>query len=188
MVAAIERGWVQREMEDAAYLHQQAVDGGENVVVGVNRFISPDGDSACLADQEVDQTAQRRQIERVRALRAPARSPALAGGSRPGHGTGPLHRQPDAGDPGGGGKLRYRGRDRRQLAPGLQRIPAALRKETLSASVKRLKDVHRARGQQGHGGEGSRWIAPSWLPSPNRESTGESVGEKAVLVLNARNK
>ena len=70
MVAAIERGWVQREMEDAAYLHQQAVDGGETVVVGVNRFTGPDEDSACLADQEVDETAQRGQIERVRALRA----------------------------------------------------------------------------------------------------------------------
>ncbi len=70
MVAAIERGWVQREIEDAAYLHQQAVDGGETVVVGVNRFIGPDKDSACVADQEVDETARRGQIERVRALRA----------------------------------------------------------------------------------------------------------------------
>jgi methylmalonyl-CoA mutase, N-terminal domain len=70
MVAAIERGWVQREMEEAAYLHQQAVDGGDTVVVGINRFIGPDEDSACVADQDVDETAQRGQIERVRALRA----------------------------------------------------------------------------------------------------------------------
>jgi methylmalonyl-CoA mutase N-terminal domain/subunit len=70
MVAAIERGWVQREMEDAAYLHQQAVDGGETVVVGVNRFTSPTEDSACGSDQDFDETAQRGQIERVRALRA----------------------------------------------------------------------------------------------------------------------
>jgi methylmalonyl-CoA mutase, N-terminal domain len=70
MVAAIEGGWVQREMEDAAYLHQQAVDGGETVVVGVNRFTSPEENSACVADQGIDETAQRGQIERVRALRA----------------------------------------------------------------------------------------------------------------------
>ena len=70
MVAAIERGWVQREIEDAAYLHQQAVDGGETVVVGVNRFTSPTEDFACVAAQDVDETAQRGQIERVRALRA----------------------------------------------------------------------------------------------------------------------
>ena len=41
MVAAIERGWVQREIEEAAYRHQQAVEGGETVVVGVNRFTGP---------------------------------------------------------------------------------------------------------------------------------------------------
>ena len=84
MVAAIERGWVQREIEDAAYRHQQAVDGGETVVVGVNRFTSPPAppapasrgashrgeSSARLSDRDVDETAERRQIERVRALRA----------------------------------------------------------------------------------------------------------------------
>jgi methylmalonyl-CoA mutase N-terminal domain/subunit len=68
MVAAIERGWVQREIEDAAYRHQQAVDAEETVVVGVNRFTSPD--SPCLPDQNVDEAAERRQVERVRALRA----------------------------------------------------------------------------------------------------------------------
>jgi methylmalonyl-CoA mutase N-terminal domain/subunit len=77
MVTAIERGWVQREMEDAAYRHQRAVDAEETVVVGVNRFIGPPApasrggeDFPCLPDQEVDETAERRQIERVRALRA----------------------------------------------------------------------------------------------------------------------
>jgi methylmalonyl-CoA mutase, N-terminal domain len=70
MVTAIERGWVQREIEDAAYRHQQAVDAGETVVVGVNRFTSPRQDSACAPDQDVDEAAERGQIERVRALRA----------------------------------------------------------------------------------------------------------------------
>jgi methylmalonyl-CoA mutase N-terminal domain/subunit len=68
MVAAIERGWVQREIEEAAYRHQQAIDAGETVVVGVNRFTNPD-DSPCRPDQDVDDAAERRQIERVRALR-----------------------------------------------------------------------------------------------------------------------
>jgi methylmalonyl-CoA mutase, N-terminal domain len=70
MVAAIERGWVQREMEDAAYHHQEAVEAGETVVVGVNRFKSPGEDFPCLPDQDVDETAERRQVERVGALRA----------------------------------------------------------------------------------------------------------------------
>jgi methylmalonyl-CoA mutase, N-terminal domain len=80
MVAAIELGWVQREIEDAAYRHQQAVETGETVVVGVNRFsgqpapLAPPSrgseDFPSLPGQDVDETAERRQIERVRALRA----------------------------------------------------------------------------------------------------------------------
>ena len=68
MVAAIERGWVQREIEDAAYRHQRAVDSGEAVVVGVNRFAGEEVNG--LGEHNVDETAERRQIERVRAVRA----------------------------------------------------------------------------------------------------------------------
>jgi methylmalonyl-CoA mutase N-terminal domain/subunit len=67
MLAAIERGWVQREIEDAAYQHQQAVDSGETVVVGVNRFAGEE--LSVLPEHSVDETAERRQIERVRAFR-----------------------------------------------------------------------------------------------------------------------
>ena len=77
MLAAIERGWVQREIEDAAYRHQQAVDAGETVVVGVNRFTSPpdsasrgEKDSPCVPDPNSDETVERGQIERLRAFRA----------------------------------------------------------------------------------------------------------------------
>ncbi|MFZ0285674.1 MAG: methylmalonyl-CoA mutase family protein, partial [Terriglobales bacterium] len=38
MLKAIERGFVQQEIQNAAYEYQRAVDGGEAVVVGVNRF------------------------------------------------------------------------------------------------------------------------------------------------------
>jgi methylmalonyl-CoA mutase N-terminal domain/subunit len=69
MVAAIERGWVRREIEDAAYRHQRAVDSGEMVVVGVNRFAGADDDSPDLPAGEVE-TSEQIQVERVRALRA----------------------------------------------------------------------------------------------------------------------
>ena len=69
MVAAIEKGWVQQEIEDAAYQHQRAVDAGETVVVGVNRFTSPHT-TQDSPPRNADETAERRQIERVRALRA----------------------------------------------------------------------------------------------------------------------
>jgi methylmalonyl-CoA mutase, N-terminal domain len=67
MVAAIERGWVQREIEDAAYRHQQAVDSGERVVVGVNRFADPNTVEAPV--RSFEDGVEREQIERVRALR-----------------------------------------------------------------------------------------------------------------------
>jgi methylmalonyl-CoA mutase N-terminal domain/subunit len=38
MLRAIERGWVQTEIQDAAYAYQRAVESGEQVVVGVNKF------------------------------------------------------------------------------------------------------------------------------------------------------
>src|SRR5271157_5788271 len=38
MLRAIERGWVQQEIQNAAYEYQRAVDTGEATVVGVNRF------------------------------------------------------------------------------------------------------------------------------------------------------
>jgi methylmalonyl-CoA mutase N-terminal domain/subunit len=70
MVAAIEGGWVQREIEDAAYRHQQAVDAGDCVVVGVNRFVHDGGRDEKQAACAMDEAAERAQIERVRALRA----------------------------------------------------------------------------------------------------------------------
>ena len=38
-LAAIETGMIQREIQDAAYRAQQAVDSGESVVVGVNKYV-----------------------------------------------------------------------------------------------------------------------------------------------------
>lgn len=39
MVAAIESGWLDREIAKSAYEHQKAVESGEKIVVGVNKFI-----------------------------------------------------------------------------------------------------------------------------------------------------
>jgi methylmalonyl-CoA mutase N-terminal domain/subunit len=67
MITAIEQGWVQREIEESAYRQQKAIDAGERVVVGMNRFVGTEADArpAPIADE----TAERQQIERVRALR-----------------------------------------------------------------------------------------------------------------------
>jgi methylmalonyl-CoA mutase, N-terminal domain len=68
MLMAIERGFVQQEIQNAAYESQQAVDGGESIVVGVNRFEVED--ERPIPIQKIDPTLEPKQIERVRALRA----------------------------------------------------------------------------------------------------------------------
>jgi methylmalonyl-CoA mutase N-terminal domain/subunit len=65
---AIELGYIQQEIQDAAYDFQQAVDRLEQVVVGVNRFHT--GGERSVPVQRIDESLERRQIERVKALRA----------------------------------------------------------------------------------------------------------------------
>ena len=68
MLKAIERGYVQQEIQSAAYKYQKAVDNGEAVVVGVNRFVAEEEKAIPL--QRIDETLEPRQVERLRALRA----------------------------------------------------------------------------------------------------------------------
>jgi len=67
MVAAIERGFPQREIADSAYRYQQAVERKEKIVVGVNRFVEQ-GDRG-VPILSIDEAAAARQIERLHALR-----------------------------------------------------------------------------------------------------------------------
>jgi methylmalonyl-CoA mutase N-terminal domain/subunit len=67
MLNAIERGYVQQEIQNAAYEYQQAVDREEAVVVGVNRFQVEQEQGVAI--QRIDPALEPRQIERVRALR-----------------------------------------------------------------------------------------------------------------------
>jgi methylmalonyl-CoA mutase N-terminal domain/subunit len=68
-LAAIEDGVIQREIQESAYRAQVAIDAGEMVVVGVNRFTDASARSA-IATLSLDPTVEARQIERVRAMRA----------------------------------------------------------------------------------------------------------------------
>jgi methylmalonyl-CoA mutase, N-terminal domain len=68
MLKAIERGFVQQEIQNAAYEFQQAVDQEEAIVVGVNRFEV--GQEKPIPTQKIDPALEPKQIERVRALRA----------------------------------------------------------------------------------------------------------------------
>jgi methylmalonyl-CoA mutase N-terminal domain/subunit len=67
-LAAIERGFQQREIQESAYRVQRAIEIGDQVVVGVNRFRDDTISTPSL--QRIDPEGERRQVERVRAVRA----------------------------------------------------------------------------------------------------------------------
>jgi methylmalonyl-CoA mutase, N-terminal domain len=67
-LAAIENGFIQGEIESAAYAYQQSLERGEKVVVGVNRFRQEEEQSP--AAFRIDPEIERRQIERLREVRA----------------------------------------------------------------------------------------------------------------------
>jgi methylmalonyl-CoA mutase N-terminal domain/subunit len=66
-IAAIESGYMQQEIQEAAVNQQQEIEDGRRVVVGVNKFRSENGDSSTIF--RVDAERARAQIERVSGLR-----------------------------------------------------------------------------------------------------------------------
>jgi methylmalonyl-CoA mutase N-terminal domain/subunit len=67
MVAAIERGYPQREIAEAAYQYQMAVDRKEKIIVGVNDYVSEERPLEIL---QIDETVAQRQAARLKKLRA----------------------------------------------------------------------------------------------------------------------
>jgi methylmalonyl-CoA mutase N-terminal domain/subunit len=68
MLRAIEQGYVQREIQNAAYAYQKAVDEKSAILVGVNEFANEEDGRVPL--QRIDEALEQRQVERVRELRA----------------------------------------------------------------------------------------------------------------------
>jgi len=67
-LSAIERGWIQAEIQNAAYDYQQRVERGQQVVVGVNKFRQDD--ERTHPTFRMDAEIERQQVARLRALRA----------------------------------------------------------------------------------------------------------------------
>ena len=65
---AIELGYVQQEIQNAAYDFQQATDRLETVVVGVNRFQAER--EKPIPVQRIDEALEQKQVDRLRALRS----------------------------------------------------------------------------------------------------------------------
>jgi methylmalonyl-CoA mutase N-terminal domain/subunit len=67
MVAAIEKGYPQREIQDASYEYQKAVERKEHIIVGVNEFVTEDAPPIDILS--IDESVTGRQIEQLRKLR-----------------------------------------------------------------------------------------------------------------------
>ena len=78
MLRAIEIGYVQREIQEAAFQYQRAIEKEDAIVVGVNRFQTEE--VAQIPTLRVDPKIEQEQVERVRAVRA-RRDAAVATGS-----------------------------------------------------------------------------------------------------------
>jgi methylmalonyl-CoA mutase N-terminal domain/subunit len=65
---AIERGFVQNEIQDAAYRYQQAVERKEQIVVGVNEFVAEE--ELKIERLKIDDSVEKAQCEKIQALKA----------------------------------------------------------------------------------------------------------------------
>jgi methylmalonyl-CoA mutase N-terminal domain/subunit len=75
MVAAIERGYPQREIAEASYRYQVALDKKEKIMVGVNDYVSQEKPLETL---QIDETVAHRQAARLAKLRADRSSEEVA--------------------------------------------------------------------------------------------------------------
>ena len=78
MVAAIEAGYVQRQIEKAAYDHQLAIESGERPVVGINCFEEEERSDPQIAVHEIPEGVEQRKAEDLEAWRAERDSDAVA--------------------------------------------------------------------------------------------------------------
>jgi methylmalonyl-CoA mutase N-terminal domain/subunit len=67
MVEAVKQNYPQREIADASYELQGRIDHGDRIVVGVNQYT--EGDDGVMATLRIDPALERKQIDRVQAVR-----------------------------------------------------------------------------------------------------------------------
>jgi methylmalonyl-CoA mutase N-terminal domain/subunit len=76
MVAAIEKGFPQREIQDSAYQYQKAVERGDQVIVGVNKYAMEEGSQ--IPTLAINESVRDHQIERLDQARAKRDAGAVA--------------------------------------------------------------------------------------------------------------
>jgi methylmalonyl-CoA mutase N-terminal domain/subunit len=77
MVAAIEKGFPQREIQDSAYRYQKAVERGDQTIVGVNKY-QMENETTEISTLVIDESVRLHQLERLERVRATRDSGAVA--------------------------------------------------------------------------------------------------------------
>ena len=120
MLKAIERGYVQQEIQNAAYEYQQQVDQQQAVVVGVNRFVVEEGKAYSAPAYRRSLRAQTGRT--AASVTSPARRQAVERLIAENRRRRPLRNQPDAPYSGRGRSQRNRWRDFRHHATSIRGI------------------------------------------------------------------
>ncbi|WP_372842747.1 acyl-CoA mutase large subunit family protein [Pyrococcus kukulkanii] len=68
MMRAIERGYIQKEIAEAAYKYQKEIEEGKRIIVGVNKFVTDEPIEVEIL--KVDPSIREKQIERLKKLRS----------------------------------------------------------------------------------------------------------------------
>jgi len=69
VIAAIRKGFLQREIAEAAYRYQREVADGQRVVVGVNKYVIPSSEEKPVPILRIDPELERKQVERLQQVR-----------------------------------------------------------------------------------------------------------------------
>ena len=68
-LTAVEEGYVQQEIQDAAYQYQLALEAGDEIVVGVNKYVD-ENEEMSIDMLKLDPAIEQNQVARIQALRA----------------------------------------------------------------------------------------------------------------------
>ncbi len=135
-VAAVEQGFVQGEIEEAAYRFQQQVETGERVLVGVNRFVEEQAEEIEL--HRLDPAAERRQLERTARVRAERSAAGAEAGARARPRDGDRRREPAAAAARGAQGPLHDRRDLRPAARGVGHVRHPAAAPVTGATVARI--------------------------------------------------
>ena len=172
-VAAIEAGFYQDQIHEAAFRIQQGIESGERVIVGVNRFV--DAEERPVELQGISDEDVRMQVDRLRDAARGLATPARWRGAGGRRARGARHREPVAADEGGAAGAGHARRGLRCPARRLRRVPAGV-----LAAIVSDDGVDRSRRQRRRStsSDARAHRAARTSPKPHaRDQAGDADGE-----------